>query len=39
MWQNDKLTGAKGGGNDSDRNHLRPSEAPGYMALFQPFGI
>jgi hypothetical protein len=36
---NDKLTGAKDGGNDSDRNHLRPSEAPGYMALFQPFGI
>jgi hypothetical protein len=33
MWQNDKLTGAKGGGNDSDRNHLRPSEAPGYMAF------
>jgi hypothetical protein len=26
---NAKLTGAKGGGSESDRNHLRPSAAPG----------
>ena len=32
---NDKPTGAKNGRNDDDRNHLRPSEAPGYMAFFQ----
>jgi len=35
----DNLTGAKDGGNDSDRKHWRPSEVPGYIALFQPFGI
>ncbi len=30
---NAKLTGAKGGGSDSDRNPLRPSAAPGYNAF------